>query len=119
MLFVVVLGVGLLRGLPLAEVLMVAISQMVSMVPEGLPVAMTIALAVGMQRMAARGADRPPAGRRGNARLTTVICSDKTGTLTRNEMTVHGAVAAGMAAHLDVTGVGYSPEGRLFEVAAS
>ena len=49
-------GNDALRGLPLADVLMVAISQMVSMVPEGLPVAMTIALAVGMQRMAARKA---------------------------------------------------------------
>jgi Ca2+-transporting ATPase len=51
-LFVLVVLLGLWRSLPLAEVLMVAISQMVSMVPEGLPVAMTIALAVGMQRMA-------------------------------------------------------------------
>jgi len=55
-LFVLVLALGLWRGLPLAEVLMVAISQRVSMVPEGLPVAMTVALAVGMQRMAASGA---------------------------------------------------------------
>jgi Ca2+-transporting ATPase len=54
--FSVVLGLGLLRGLPFIDIFMVAISQMVSMVPEGLPVAMTIALAVGMQRMAARGA---------------------------------------------------------------
>lgn len=54
-LFVLVVVLGVWRELPLSEVLMVAISQMVSMVPEGLPVAMTIALAVGMQRMAARG----------------------------------------------------------------
>ncbi|MDP3083776.1 MAG: HAD-IC family P-type ATPase [Rubrivivax sp.] len=53
-LFVLVVLLGLWRGLPLAEALMVAISQMLSMVPEGLPVAMTIALAVGMQRMAGR-----------------------------------------------------------------
>ncbi len=55
-LFVLVVLLGMWRELPLSEVLMVAISQMVSMVPEGLPVAMTIALAVGMQRMADRGA---------------------------------------------------------------
>ena len=54
--FALVVAFGLLRGMPFLEILMVAISQMVSMVPEGLPVAMTIALAVGMQRMAKRGA---------------------------------------------------------------
>ena len=87
-LFAAVVGLGLLRGLPFTEVLMVAISQMVSLVPEGLPVAMTIALAVGMQRMATWG-DRRGASRRSRRwASTTVICSDKTGTLTRNEMTV-------------------------------
>ncbi len=55
-LFVLILGFGLMRGIPFVTIFMVAISQMVSMVPEGLPVAMTIALAVGMQRMARRGA---------------------------------------------------------------
>ena len=55
-LFGVIIAFGMLRGLPFVEIFMVAISQMVSMVPEGLPVAMTIALAVGMQRMARRGA---------------------------------------------------------------
>ena len=93
-LFVAVVLLGLWRELPLAEVLMVAISQMVSMVPEGLPVAMTIALAVGMQRMAARGAIVRRLSAVETLGSTTVICSDKTGTLTRNEMTVDGAVAA-------------------------
>lgn len=87
-LFVLITGVGFLRGLPLDEVLMVAISQMVSVVPEGLPVAMTIALAVGMQRMARRGAIVRRLAAVETLGSTTVICTDKTGTLTRNEMTV-------------------------------
>jgi magnesium-transporting ATPase (P-type) len=87
-LFTIVITVGLLRGLPFVEILMVAISQMVSMVPEGLPVAMTIALAVGMQRMASRGAIVRRLAAVETLGSTSVICSDKTGTLTKNEMTV-------------------------------
>jgi Ca2+-transporting ATPase len=86
-LFALIVVLGLLRDVPLADLLMVAISQMVSMVPEGLPVAMTIALAVGMQRMAARGAIIRRLSAVETLGSTTVICSDKTGTLTRNEMT--------------------------------
>jgi magnesium-transporting ATPase (P-type) len=113
-LFVVILGVGLLRGLPFSEVLMVSISQMVSMVPEGLPVAMTIALAVGMQRMAAHGAIVRRLAAVETLGSTTVICSDKTGTLTRNEMTVT-ALWLPDGRCLEVTGAGYAPEGRLFD----
>jgi Ca2+-transporting ATPase len=114
LLFVVVVAIGLLRGLPLADVVMVAISQMVSMVPEGLPVAMTIALAVGMQRMAARGAIIRRLSAVETLGSTTVICSDKTGTLTRNEMTVSALWLPGRR-HLDVSGVGYAPQGALTE----
>ncbi len=113
-LFVVVLLLGLLRGLPLDEVLMVAISQMVSMVPEGLPVAMTIALAVGMQRMAAKGAIIRRLAAVETLGSTTVICSDKTGTLTRNEMTV-SALWLPAGREIDVDGVGYASEGTLSE----
>lgn len=111
-LFVLVLLLGLWRRLPLAEVLMVAISQMVSMVPEGLPVAMTVALAVGMQRMAARGAIIRRLSAVETLGCTTVICSDKTGTLTRNEMT---AVALWLpdGRRIEVEGTGYRPQGRL------
>jgi len=116
-LFVVVVALGLFRGLPLADVLMVAISQMVSMVPEGLPVAMTIALAVGMQRMAGRGAIIRRLSAVETLGSTTVICSDKTGTLTRNEMTVSALWLPG-GRSIAVSGVGYAPQGALSEAGA-
>ena len=111
-LFVAVVALGLLREMPLADVLMVAISQMVSMVPEGLPVAMTIALAVGMQRMAARGAIIRRLSAVETLGSTTVICTDKTGTLTRNEMTVSQLWLPG-GIEVSVSGIGYAPEGQL------
>ena len=114
LLFVVVVVLGLLRGLPVADVMLVAISQMVSMVPEGLPVAMTIALAVGVQRMAGRGAIIRRLSAVETLGSTTVICSDKTGTLTRNEMTV-SALWLPPGRSIDVTGVGYAPQGQLCE----
>jgi Ca2+-transporting ATPase len=113
-LFVLVVVLGLWRELPLAEVLMVAISQMVSMVPEGLPVAMTIALAVGMQRMADRGAIIRRLSAVETLGSTTVICSDKTGTLTRNEMTVVALWLPG-GREIAVSGIGYMPEGGVAE----
>ena len=111
-LFVLVVLLGLWRALPLADVLMVAISQMVSMVPEGLPVAMTIALAVGMQRMAARGAIIRRLSAVETLGSTTVICSDKTGTLTRNEMTVV-ALWLPDGRRVAVDGIGWSVDGSL------
>ena len=111
-LFVLVMVLGLWRELPLAEVLMVAISQMVSMVPEGLPVAMTIALAIGMQRMAGRGAIVRRLSAVETLGSTTVICTDKTGTLTKNEMT---AVALWLPGGRELTagGIGYEPVGTI------
>lgn len=111
-LFVLIVGFGLLRGIPFVTIFMVAISQMVSMVPEGLPVAMTIALAVGMQRMARRGAIVRRLAAVETLGSTSIICSDKTGTLTKNEMTVTKLVLPD-GRQIEATGAGYSPEGKL------
>jgi len=111
-LFALVLAFGLMRGIAFVDIFMVAISQMVSMVPEGLPVAMTIALAVGMQRMARRGAIVRRLAAVETLGSTSIICSDKTGTLTKNEMTVTTLILPD-GRRIEATGAGYSPEGRL------
>lgn len=106
---------GLLHGMKVGEILMIAISQMVSLVPEGLPVAMTIALAVGVQRMAKRRTIVRRLSAVESLGSTTVICSDKTGTLTRNEMTVVRIALPGYFGELDISGVGYEPNGSFRE----
>jgi len=113
-LFAGICALGWLREMPFGEIAMLAISQVVGLIPEGLPVAMSIALAVGVQRMARRRAivRRPAAVE--TLGCTTVICSDKTGTLTRNEMTAT-AIWLGTGREFTVTGAGYAPEGGFFE----
>jgi magnesium-transporting ATPase (P-type) len=110
--FLLVNLIGLVRGIAFSEILMVGISQVVGMIPEGLPVAMTIALAVGVQRMARRRAVVRRLAAVETLGSTTVICSDKTGTLTRNEMTV-AEVHLPAGRTIVVTGVGYEPVGVL------
>ena len=112
--FVVINGTGVLRGMPFGDIVMIGISQVVGMIPEGLPVAMTIALAVGVQRMARRRAVVRRLAAVETLGSTTVICSDKTGTLTRNEMTVT-ALSLPDGRELTVTGAGYEPEGQFLE----
>ncbi len=112
--FILVIAVGLLRGVPMGEILMVGISQVVGMIPEGLPVAMTIALAVGVQRMSRRQAVVRRLAAVETLGSTTVICSDKTGTLTRNEMTVTAVHLPDRRA-LTITGAGYDPVGQFVD----
>lgn len=99
-----------LRGGQIVEVLLTAVSLAVAAIPEGLPAVVTIALALGVQRMVKRHAlirKLPSVETLGCA---TVICSDKTGTLTKNEMTVQAVFASGDL--FKVTGVGYEPKGE-------
>jgi magnesium-transporting ATPase (P-type) len=112
--FALLLAVGSLRHIPLSELLPLAISEMVSMVPEGLPTAWTIALAVGSQRISRRGAILRTLSAVETLGSVDVICADKTGTLTCNEMTVSRILLPGER-HLTVTGAGLRPEGRILE----
>lgn len=107
--FVIVM-LGVLRGQPLLEMFIFGIALAVAVVPEALPAVVTISLAIGIQRMAKRNAlvrKLPTVETLGS---TSIICSDKTGTLTKDEMTVRKVYIAGH--WYTVTGSGYEPVGE-------
>ncbi|HEY5132188.1 MAG TPA: cation-translocating P-type ATPase [Candidatus Krumholzibacteriaceae bacterium] len=106
---VIIVALGLLRGQPLLEMVMFGIALAVAVVPEALPAVVTISLAIGVQRMAKRHAlmRRLPAVE--TLGSVSVICSDKTGTLTKDEMMVRRIFVAGGI--VDVSGAGYEPKG--------
>ncbi|MFC1752403.1 calcium-translocating P-type ATPase, SERCA-type [Thermoproteota archaeon] len=100
---------GLIKGKPILEFLIVAISLAVAAIPEGLPAVVTIALAIGVKKMVRKNAlirKLPSVETLGS---TTVICTDKTGTLTHNEMTVKKIFVDEEV--IDVSGSGYEPKG--------
>jgi Ca2+-transporting ATPase len=109
-LVIVIVVIGLLRGMPFIEILIFGIALAVAVVPEALPAVVTISLAIGVQRMVKRHALIRRLSAVETLGCISVICSDKTGTLTKDEMTVREIFTDG--ATLTVTGSGYDPHGE-------
>ena len=103
--------VGIVRGESVVETFKAAVALAVGAIPEGLPAAVTILLAIGMHRMSGRNAIIRKLLAVETLGSTTVVCSDKTGTLTQNQMTVR-EIRAGSSTY-KVTGEGYDPQGRI------
>jgi magnesium-transporting ATPase (P-type) len=106
-----IVALGLFLGMNLAELFTTAVAASVAAVPEGLPIVVTVTMAIGLSRMVRRHAILRKLAAVETLGSTTVICSDKTGTLTKNEMTVK-AIYDGQRG-FEVTGSGYDPDGTI------
>lgn len=107
----IVFALGLIQKREVIDMLLVSVSLAVAAIPEGLPAIVTIVLAIGMGRMVNKNAIVKKLLAVETLGSTTYICSDKTGTLTQNEMTVKKVYSDGK--FYDVTGIGYEPEGQI------
>jgi Ca2+-transporting ATPase len=105
--------VGLLQGLKIFDLFMLAIAAAVASIPEGLPAVVTVILAIGMRAMARRNSIIRKLVAVETLGSATVICSDKTGTLTLNQMTVRRLFTDGK--YIEVTGEGYEPKGEFIQ----
>jgi P-type Ca2+ transporter type 2C len=106
----IIVGLGIWRGQPFIEMFIFGIALAVAVVPEALPAVVTISLAVGVQRMVKRHALMRRLQAVETLGSISVICSDKTGTLTKDEMTVRRIFIDGQL--IEVSGAGYEPSGR-------